>query len=132
MKPRIPMITHGYTFLMTHIFRKDYTLSVNHIQIRFDGGKKMQEDRWNVWLMFSCANYFQHPDALGIAVLTNYSYIPRVTASAEVKACSLCGSVLVYTGKEDALLPFLTHDFDRLREAGYNPIKDEELWVADY
>ncbi len=82
--------------------------------------------------MFSCADYQAHPDALGIAVLTNYSYMPRVIAAVETKACNLCGSALVYAGKEDALLPFLTHDFERLAWGGYNPIKDEELWIADY
>jgi hypothetical protein len=91
----------------------------------------MEEERWNVWLMFSCSNYAAHPDALGIAVLTNYSYMPRVIASVETQACSLCGSALLYAGKEDALLPFLKHDFARLRTGGYNPIKDEELWISE-
>jgi hypothetical protein len=92
----------------------------------------LDEERWNVWLIFSCLNYPGHPDALGIAVLTNCVYMPRVIASAETKACNLCGSVLQYAGKEDALLPFLTHDFERFRAAGYNPMKDEELWLGDY
>jgi len=92
----------------------------------------LQEDRWNVWLLFSCSNYAAHPDALGVAVLTNYSYMPRVVASAETKACSLCGSSLVYAGKEDALLPFLTRDFERLQLYGYNTMKDEELWIEGY
>jgi hypothetical protein len=92
----------------------------------------LDEERWAVWLMFSCANYMAHPDALGIAVLTNYSSMPRVMASTETKACSICGSGLSYAGKEDALLPFLTRDFERLSAGGYNPIKDEELWIADY
>ena len=82
--------------------------------------------------MFSCSNYLQHPDALGIAVLTNHANMHRVMASAETKACSICGWPFSYAGKEDALLPYLTHDFERLRVGGYNPIKDEELWIADY
>jgi len=92
----------------------------------------LDEERWNVWLMFSCSNYPGHPDALGIAVLTNYAYMPRVIASAETKACSLCGCGLVYAGKEDALLPFLMHDFERFQANGYNPMKDEEFWITDY
>jgi len=92
----------------------------------------LYEERWNVWLIYNCSNYIQHSDALGAAVLTNYAYMPRVTASMETKACSICGCGLVYAGKEDALLPYLMHDFERLRASGYNAIKDEELWVVEY
>ncbi len=85
------------------------------------------EERWTLWLFFDCINFLNHPDARGVAVLTNYFYAPKVIATIEERICSICGFPLIYIGEETALTPFLQHDFERIKKLGYNPMKDEEI-----
>jgi hypothetical protein len=89
----------------------------------------IREERWNLWMLYCCSNYANHPEGapVGVAILTNYYYRPLVLSEMARRICTTCGGEMVFAGQESALTLFLQHDIERLKGYGYYIMKDEEL-----